>query len=216
MKLLLKLSSFLLIAVLVMGANVETKKTHILILGDSLTDGFGVDRENSWPSLLGEKLKADYQNFRITNGGVTGATTSSGVSRIKWYNLKDKPDILILALGSNDGLRGIMPGESRKNLQKIIDYCSLNQIKVLLTGQKIPPNYGKEYALEFEEIFETLARRNRVKFYPFLLSGVAGDNGLNQADGIHPNEEGYEIMAEKIHEFWLDNLSGWLEARSDI
>lgn len=216
MKLLLKLSSFLLLTALVLGANVETKKTHILILGDSLTDGFGVDRENSWPSLLGEKLKADYQNFRITNGGVTGATTSSGVSRIKWYNLKDKPDILILALGSNDGLRGIMPGESRKNLQKIIDYCSLNQIKVLLTGQKIPPNYGKEYALEFEEIFETLARRNRVKFYPFLLSGVAGDNGLNQADGIHPNEEGYEIMAEKIYEFWLDNLSGWLEARSDI
>lgn len=193
----------------------ENKPVHIVFLGDSLTDGFGVNREDAWPSLFAEKLKDDYVNFRITNAGVSGATTSSGIQKLSWFNLQDTPDIVVIALGSNDGLRGIMPNNSRKNLQKMIDYCNLNQIKLVLTGQKIPPNYGREYALQFEELFEQLARRNRVKFYPFLLEGVAGDNSMNQADGIHPNEDGHQEIAERFYDFWVSEVGSWLESRED-
>lgn len=202
--------AIIFVAGIFMGADAP-RQTHIVFLGDSLTDGFGVNREDTWVALLEEKLKQDYQNFRITNAGVSGATTSSGVQKLKWFNLRDKPDIVVLSLGSNDGLRGIMPGDSRKNLVKMVEYCQLNQIKVVLTGQKIPPSYGRAYALDFEEIFEVVAVRYRIPFYPFLLDGVAGDSGMNLPDGIHPNEEGHAEIAERFYQFWLSNLNSVLD-----
>ncbi len=210
-------SSLLILLVLPLLAMTPAKdEVHILILGDSLTDGFGVNREDTWPSLLSIELSKEFSGFKITNGGISGATTSSGLQRIQWYNLKDKPDVIIIALGSNDGLRGVRPKDSRVNIQKMIDYASINQMKVLLTGQKIPPNYGKEYSLEFEEIFDRLAKKNRIPLYNFLLEGVAGDPTMNLSDGIHPNENGHQRIAEGMSGFVKNHLGSLLKTKEEI
>jgi acyl-CoA thioesterase I len=173
--------------------------TRILCLGDSLTAGFGVSKAQAYPALLEQKLNAKGYDVIVINGGISGSTTSSGLSRLTWHlKAKDKLDILLLALGANDGLRGIDLKSSEQNLAKVIDLATASKIRVLLAGMKIPPNYGKKYTAEFEALFKTLGETKKISRIPFLLEGVAAKPELNLADGIHPNAKGYEIVTETI------------------
>ena len=148
-------------------------------------------------SMLQKRFKKKGLPHRVVNAGVSGDTTAGGLRRIHGI-LKQKPDIVILALGSNDGLRGFPPAEIKKNLEAIIKICLENKTMVLLAGMKIPPNYGPKYTGEFKAIYPRLAKRYDLFFIPFLLEGVAGKRGLNQADGIHPNPRGVDEIVKRI------------------
>lgn len=175
----------------------QAEKKVILFLGDSLTEGYGIDESKAYPVLVGQALKKDGINVEILNGSVSGSTTASGVSRLRWF-LKKKPDIMLLALGANDGLRGLKVENSKENLSKIISLAKQNDIKVVLAGMLMPPNYGASYRSEFEDMYKSLVKDNKLEFIPFLLEGVAGVKNLNIADGVHPNEKGHEVMAKLV------------------
>jgi len=174
------------------------EKKVLLALGDSLTEGYGVRPEFSYPSLLQEKLNKNKHHYKVINGGVSGSTSASGKSRLKWF-LKAKPDVMILALGSNDGLRGLKVEQTKKNLSETIELAKENNVKVILAGMQMPPNYGKEYRENFKKMYSELAKKYELKMIPFLLEGIAGIKKLNIEDGIHPNKKGYEIMVENIY-----------------
>jgi acyl-CoA thioesterase-1 len=172
----------------------------VLCLGDSLTEGYGVAPEHSYPSLLEQRLRGDgHPELRVVNAGISGSTTASAVSRLRWQ-LRAKPDIVILALGGNDGLRGLDLGETEKNLDAAIALARSQGVRVVLAGMKMPPNYGRDYAQRFEGLFPALARKHDVALIPFLLEGVAARPELNLPDGIHPNASGYEIVVENVLE----------------
>jgi acyl-CoA thioesterase-1 len=174
---------------------------RVLILGDSLTEGYGLAKDDAFPSILEQELKKDgYPQTQIINAGISGSTSSSGLSRFKW-SLKGKPDILILALGANDGLRGLSPAEMKKNLKAVIDLAKQNHVRVLLVGMKAPPNLGKTYTSAFNKVFIDLSKEEKVPLIPFLLVGIAGDSALNQTDGIHPNEKGHRLMASTVKKY---------------
>ncbi len=178
----------------------------ILFLGDSLTEGLGVSKKNAYPNLVQELINTKLnKQVNIINGGVSGSTTSDGLSRLKWY-LKKKPEIVFIALGANDGLRGLNLNQSQKNLELIVDYALKSGAKVLLAGMLIPPNYGPDYSKDFKNIFINIKNKYKLKYMPFLLKGVAGVQSLNQADGIHPNEKGHKIMAKEVFEFLKEEL----------
>lgn len=171
---------------------------RVLILGDSITEGYGVAKEDSYPNILQQQLKTDgFPQTQVINAGISGSTSSSALSRFKW-SLKGKPDILVLALGGNDGLRGLKPEEMKKNLKAVIDLAKQNDVHVLLAGMKAPPNLGKPYTHAFDKVFTDLAKEEKVPLIPFLLDGVAGEPALNQSDGIHPNEKGHRIVAKVV------------------
>jgi acyl-CoA thioesterase-1 len=177
---------------------------RILFLGDSLTAGLGVEPREAYPSLIQNMLEEkQMHHITITNGSISGSTTAGAVSRLKWF-LRAKPDILVLALGANDGLRGLSLDEMDKNLDNAIVLAKENRIRVILAGMEIPPNYGPEYTKAFREVFPSLARRHQLEFIPFLLENVAGDPSLNQADGIHPNAQGHRIIAAHVLPFILE------------
>lgn len=169
----------------------------VLFLGDSLTEGYQLDREDAYPAVIEKNLKAKKIEAKIINGGVSGATTASGIKRLNWY-LKGKPDIMVLALGSNDGLRGLKLSDTEKNLSIVIEKAQSSGIEVVLAGMKMPPNYGEPYRSQFEDLFPKLAKKYKLKIIPFLLEGVGGVASLNLADGIHPNTKGHEIMAKTV------------------
>jgi acyl-CoA thioesterase-1 len=172
----------------------------VLCLGDSLTEGYGVAPEQSYPSLLERRLREDgYPEARVVNAGISGSTTASAVSRLRWQ-LRASPDVVVLALGGNDGLRGLDLEETRKNLDETIALARSSGVRVLLAGMKLPPNYGPGYTRRFETLFPELARKHEVALIPFLLEGVAAVPELNLADGIHPNASGYEIVVENVLE----------------
>jgi len=178
----------------------------ILFLGDSLTEGLGVSKTEAYPHLVEELVKKRLnKNINAINGGVSGSTISDGLSRLKWY-LKTQPDIIFVALGANDGLRGLNLRESQKNLEKIIDEALKSGAKVLLAGMLLPPNYGVEYRKDFKNMFIEVKDKYNLKFMPFLLKDVAGIQKLNQADGIHPTSQGYKIIANEVFEFLKDEL----------
>jgi len=171
---------------------------RIVCLGDSLTEGYSLAPDKAWPDLLQNALRRDgWPGAVVVNAGVSGATSASALSRLKWQ-LKNPPDVLVLALGANDGLRGLAPEETRKNLASAIDLAQASGIAVLLAGMKMPPNYGAEYTRAFEATFSALAAEKKVALLPFLLEGVAADPALNLADGIHPNAEGYAVIAKTV------------------
>ena len=176
------------------------KPVKILILGDSLTEGLGVGKEDAFPAILDSTLKAWGFAYDVINGGSSGSTSASGVRRLKWYE-KAKPDIVLLALGSNDGLRGVKPEETRKNVEAAIDFCLRRKWDVMLAGLKVPPNYGAEYATAFAKVYSDLAAKHKLPIVAFLLEGVAGESALNQADGIHPNEKGHRRIAANLAAF---------------
>ncbi|MEA2027501.1 MAG: arylesterase [Campylobacterota bacterium] len=185
-----------------LNANEKT----ILFLGDSLTEGFGVEQDEAYPTLVQELIaKKLNQKVTIINGGVSGSTTSDGLARLKWY-LKRKPSLIMVALGANDGLRGHDLNKSQANLEAIIVHAKDSGAKVLLAGMLVPPNYGEEYAKQFKAMYETLQTKYQLKALPFLLEGIAGKKEYNQADGIHPNAKGHELMAKKVFEFIKEEL----------
>ncbi len=170
---------------------------RIVILGDSLTEGYGVTKDSAFPAILEQMLKKKKANIVVINSGVSGSTTASGPNRLNWI-LKSHPDMVLIALGSNDGLRGFKVEETKKNLAQMIEEVKKQKIKVLLAGFKMPPNYGKDYTQKFAAIFPDLAKKYQIPLIPFLLDGVAGDKNLNQTDMIHPNEKGHKKIAESV------------------
>jgi acyl-CoA thioesterase-1 len=174
---------------------------NILCLGDSLTEGFGVKSEEAWPALLEAELRKSSPKVKVVNAGISGATSASGPGRMKWHlksHKKEPIDLLILALGANDALRGLDPTAMKKNLLTVIQAAQNENIQVLLAGMKAPPNLGKEYAARYERIFNELKVENKLAMIPFLLDGVAGEPSMNIADGIHPNAAGHKKITETI------------------
>jgi acyl-CoA thioesterase I len=169
----------------------------ILFLGDSLTEGYGVEKKYAYPALIGDALKKKGHKVKIINGGVSGSTTASGHSRLMWF-LKAKPDVLFLALGANDGLRGQSVKNLKANLDKIIILAKEKKLKVILAQMLLPPNYGKKYTESFKQLYRDLAKKHEITLVPFLLQGVAGNKKLNIEDGIHPNQKGYEKIRDNI------------------
>ncbi|MDY0390085.1 arylesterase [Desulfobulbus oligotrophicus] len=171
----------------------------ILFLGDSLTAGLGVETDEAYPHLLGEMLQKDgITDFRIVNAGISGSTSASALSRLQWY-AKIKPTVLFLALGANDGLRGVNIEETQHNLAAAIAAAQAQEMSILLAGMELPPNYGKQYTDDFRRMYRELATRYQLDFIPFLLEGVGGVPSLNQVDGIHPNVEGHRIIARHVY-----------------
>ena len=183
----------------------SVKLKTILFFGNSLTAGYGLDPSESFPSLIQNKIDSLHLPYKVINAGVSGETTSGGMGRIDWI-LRQPIDVFVLELGGNDGLRGIPLTVTKKNLQAIINKVKQKYpaVKIVLAGMEIPPNMGQDYTTEFRKIYPALAKENGVSLIPFLLKGVGGDPELNQEDGIHPNKEGEEIVAENVWEVLKD------------
>ena len=174
--------------------------THrILFFGNSLTAGMGLDPEEAFPALIGQKIDSARLGYTVINAGLSGETTAGGRSRIGWV-LRQPVDFFILELGANDGLRGLPLADTRRNLQAIIDTVRAKspQAQIILAGMQMPPNLGKAYAKDFQTIYPELARKNNAVLIPFLLEGVAGHVELNQKDGIHPTATGDRIIAKTV------------------
>lgn len=179
-------------------AEESTQKT-ILFFGNSLTAAYGIDQEDGFAGLTQARIDSLGLDYRVINGGLSGETTAGGLSRLDWF-LEDEPTIFILELGGNDGLRGILPAESKRNLIGIIEKVSAKypETKIILAGMQIPPNMGQEYTEEFKSIYPEVAAEKNVTLIPFLLENVGGIPELNLPDGIHPTEEGHKIVFETI------------------
>ncbi len=176
--------------------------TTIVFLGDSLTEGYGLEKTEAFPYLFEQALKAKgYKDIKVVNAGISGSTSASALSRLKWY-LRINPTILVLALGANDGLRGLDPQAMKKNLATAIKLAQDRNIRVVLAGIKVPRNYGIQYTEEFEAVFPQLAEEFKIPLIPFLLDGVAARPEMNLPDGIHPNSRGHQIIARHV----LENL----------
>jgi acyl-CoA thioesterase-1 len=176
---------------------VPNSRPRIVFLGDSLTAGLGLPSDQSYPHLIGMKLKDRGYDFEIVNAGVSGDTSAGGSRRLDW-SLEGDVRALVLALGANDGLRGLPTDELKKNLRVVLDRAKSRNIPVVLAGMEAPPNNGPEYTRAFRQVYSDLAKEYDVRFVPFLLLGVAGNPSLNQGDGIHPNARGAEIVADLV------------------
>ena len=182
--------------VLALAATAQTEPV-IVALGDSLTSGLGVAADEAYPALLEVRLRREGYAYRVVNAGVSGDTTAGGLRRVDWV-LRAEPEIVIVALGANDGLRGQSPRTTRANLEAIVKRLRTAGARVLLAGMRLPPNYGEAFTREFETIFLAVARGANVALLPFLLDGVAADPKLNQPDGIHPNAAGHRVIADTL------------------
>jgi acyl-CoA thioesterase I len=169
----------------------------IVAMGDSLTAGLGVAPEDSYPALLEKELQAAGLNYRVINAGISGETSSGARSRIDWI-VNSRPDLVIVETGANDGFRGISTHVLHDNLAAIVEALLANDIKVLLVGMQMVTNLGDDYRSAFNAVYPRLAERYPVTFMPFFLEGVAMVRDLNQQDGIHPNEQGYRIIAANL------------------
>jgi len=178
-------------------ASAANDETVIVALGDSLTAGFGVVSNDSFPVRLQAALRAAGVNARVVNAGVSGDTSAGGLARLDWV-LADVPDLMIIELGGNDGLRGLDPADMEANLDAILVRLAGKGVLAVLTGMVAPPNMGRTYGEAFKGVFPRLAKRHGVGFYPFFLDGVAAQPTLNQRDGIHPNAAGVRVIVERI------------------
>jgi len=177
----------------------EEKKKTILFFGDSLSAGYGVNEDECFPGLIGQRIDSLGLAYNVVNAGLSGETTAGGAARIDWI-LKQPIDIFILELGGNDGLRGIKPASSYENLQSIIEKTKTKypQVKIIIAGMMAPPNMGEDFTTKFRNIFPKIAKENNAELIPFLLENVGGIPSLNQPDGIHPTPEGHQIVAENV------------------
>jgi acyl-CoA thioesterase I len=169
----------------------------VVFLGDSLTAGLGLDEDQAYPAILDRELREEGMPIRAVNAGVSGDTTAGGLSRIGWI-LGQRPDVVVVALGGNDGLRALPVEQAEKNLREIVRRSQAAGARVLLVGMKMPPNYGPDYTSRFEAMYRDIAKDMNVPLLPFLLEGVGGIRNLNQGDGIHPTAEGQEILAKNV------------------
>ena len=176
----------------------DSPRAKVVVLGDSLTAGLGLAPSEAYPTLVEQKLRAAGYDWDVVNAGVSGDTSAAGLARADWA--LDQPDvrILVLELGANDGLRGLPVDEMKKNLGAIIERAQARHVAVLLAGMEAPPNFGPEYTVSFRQAYRDLAKQYKVTLLPFLLDGVAGNAGLNQGDGMHPNVEGARIVADNV------------------
>ena len=180
-----------------LGCPAASRAPVVLDFGDSLTAGLGLPAKEAFPARLEAWLHLRGVGARVVNAGVSGDTTADGLARLDWA-LADKPDLVILALGANDALRGIDPDTVRSNLDKMIRKVEAAGAKVLLVGMLAPPNWGEEYKTAFDRIFPELAKVHDVPLYPFFLEGVAMKPEFNQPDGLHPNERGVAVLVERL------------------
>jgi acyl-CoA thioesterase-1 len=178
---------------------VADTRQAVVVLGDSLTAGYGLDPNEAYPALLQQKVDAAKLPYAVINAGVSGDTSAGGLRRVDWL-LKRKVDVLLIELGGNDGLRGLPPEATKTNLQGIITKTRAKYpaAKIVLAGMKVPPNMGADYAARFEKSFVELARENQATLIPFLLEGVGGKPELNLPDRIHPTAEGHRLVAETV------------------
>lgn len=172
----------------------------IVAVGDSLTAGFGLDENDAYPAQLERRLREAGYPWRVVNAGISGETSSGALSRMKWI-LNLKPDIVILVTGANDGLRGIDPKVTEKNLDDMVRTLTKRNVTVILGGMKMVTNLGRDYTGAFSAVYPAVAGRHDLILVPFFLEGVAGRPELNQTDGIHPTAEGYRIVVDTLFPF---------------
>ena len=172
---------------------------RLLFFGNSLTAGLGVEPEEAFPALVGQKLDSAGLKYEVVNAGLSGETTAGGLARVGWV-LRQPVAVFVLELGANDGLRGLPLADSRRNLQGIIDTVRRRSpgAQIVLAGMQIPPNLGQRYAADFKNMFGELATQNKLALVPFLLAGVGGDSNLNQRDGVHPTAAGQRVVARNV------------------
>ncbi len=198
---------FLFSIVMYLSPAAAENPIKLLAYGDSLTHGYGLEAGDTFPDRLQLALSNAGYLVDVINGGNSGDTSASGLARLDWA-LIDKPEVVIVELGANDGLRGLEPSETRENLRKILRGFKDFGAKILLTGMQAPRNLGDEYVLEFDKIYPDLAQEFNVELYPFFLEGVALDPKLNQADGIHPNRSGVDKIVKSIIPYLEPLLKG--------
>ena len=197
----------LILTMMLSGCNVSfAAPLRLLVLGDSLTAGLGLPQGETFPQQLQAELRKQGVDVTVINGGVSGDTTAGGLARLDWL-LGDGMDMVILALGANDGLRGLDPDMTRLNLIAMVQRLLELNTKVLIAGMLAPPNLGSEYGAAFNAIFQDVAQEHRVALYPFFLQGVAAVPELNQQDGIHPNKRGVGVMVQGMLPYLLPMLS---------
>ncbi|MFN7917955.1 MAG: arylesterase [Vicinamibacterales bacterium] len=182
-------------------------RPRIVFLGDSLTAGLGLDQKDAYPTLIQQKLDAAGLTYEVVNAGVSGDTSAGGLSRLDWA-LEGDVKVMVVALGGNDGLRGLPAEELKKNLATIIERAQEKKIQVVLAGMEAPPNFGQAYIVSFHQVYPDLAKKYGVPLIPFLLQGVAGVEGLNQRDGIHPTAEGARTVADNVWTVLRPTLKG--------
>lgn len=170
----------------------------IVVLGDSISAGYGIEVQQGWVALLQKKLADQHSPYVISNESISGDTSAGGLARIDQVLKKHKPAIVLLELGGNDGLRGLSPQEMKNNLAEMVRRSQKSGAKVLLLAMKIPPNYGKRYIEMFYEIYPKLSAELKIPYVPFILEDVALKPELMQADGVHPNAQGQPAIAEKV------------------
>lgn len=176
-------------------------KPVIVVLGDSISAGYGIEVEGGWVALVQKKLTESNSKYKISNASISGDTSAGGLARIDPILTAQKPAILLLQLGANDGLRGLSPVEMKNNLAEIVRRAQKSGAKVILLGMKIPPNYGKRYVDMFYNVYPQLAKELNIPLVPFLLEDVALNKDLMQADGLHPNAKAQPILADKIEPY---------------
>lgn len=180
------------------GENSPLQHQTILVLGDSISAGFGIDKQQGWVALLEKKIKQEYPQYSLINASISGETTSGGANRLAALLKQHQPSLVILELGGNDGLRGTPIKLMSQNLSHMITISQKVGAEVLLLGMRIPPNYGQTYSELFAHQYKQLASNHKIKLIPFLLEGIAGHDGMMQADGIHPTKNAQPIMANSV------------------
>ena len=182
-----------------MESDTSEDPVHILFFGDSITAGYEIGTDVAFPALIANRLDSLEGEYIVVNAGLSGETSAGGLRRADWI-LQQKIDVFVLELGGNDGLRGIDPAETKRNLKGIVEKVrkAKPNCEILLTGMEAPPNMGEDYTREFRDVFTSLAEELKLPFMPFILDGVAGDPALNLPDGIHPTEEGHQIIADRL------------------
>lgn len=187
------------LALLIPVSTLATELKRLVIIGDSLTEGYGVSHSQAYPALLQLEIDKLGKKWKVVNAGISGSTSASAHSQVQWH-LKQKPDLILIALGANDGLRGNSAKTMQENLDKAIVEAKKANVKVILAGMLVPPNYGQKYSTEFAAVFPALAKKHSVPLISFLLDKVAGVTDLNLTDGIHPNEKGHVIISKTVFE----------------
>jgi len=188
--------------VLAGAAAAKGPETVILALGDSLTAGYRIAAKDSFPAQLQAALRAMGIRVRVVNGGVSGDTSAGGLRRLDWQ-MAERPALVIVELGANDGLRGIDPAETERNLDRIVAGAKKRGARVLIAGMLAPPNLGREFGDAFNAVLPAVAKRHKVALYPFFLDGVAGKPALNLDDGMHPNAAGVAVIVKRITPYVL-------------
>lgn len=196
-----------LLLFLIVGAANASKAPTVLVIGDSLSAGYGIEVDQSWTTLLQLRLRSQGYEHRVVNASISGDTTEGGATRIVAALENFDPELVILELGGNDGLRGIPPDTMKGNLQSIIEASQASGASVILLGIRIPTNYGPRYTSAFEAVYRDLAEQMDIPWIEFFMEGVALDDSLMQADGIHPNEEAQPILLDNAWPMVLRALS---------